>query len=251
MRILLTNDDGINAPGLQALERVARTLTDDIWIIAPELEQSGVGHSRTLNAPLRMRQLDNKRFAVNGTPTDCIVMATNQVMKATKPDLVISGINYGANLAESITTSGTVAAAIEATLFGIPAIALSQVVDNHGQPAKWSTAEQLAPEVIKQMLVHKWPANVLINVNFPDIDYTDVKGVRITTQAQRINEENLEERIDPRGKKYYWIGGDETGWDDIMGSDCNAIAENYISITPLNVNITDYPLLEEMRHWKF
>lgn len=248
MRILLTNDDGINAPGLQALERVARTLTDDIWIIAPELEQSGVGHSRTLNAPLRMRQLDNKRFAVNGTPTDCIVMATNQVMKATKPDLVISGINYGANLAESITTSGTVAAAIEATLFGIPAIALSQVVDNHGQPAKWSTAEQLAPEVIKQMLVHKWPANVLINVNFPDIDYTDVKGVRITTQAQRINEENLEERIDPRGKKYYWIGLLNFAQEHDDDSDLAAIAKHHVSLTPLCLNLTHHDTVNHLKH---
>lgn len=248
MRILLTNDDGINAPGLVALERIARTLSDDIWVIAPEAEQSGVGHSRTLNTPLRLRKISEKHYAVNGTPTDCLYMAINEVLKDHKPDLVLSGVNYGANLAESITTSGTVAATIEATLFGIPAVAFSQDVKEPGNAAKFHTAEHFGPMVLKQLLLQKFPEKVLMNINFPDAEIGDVKGMRVTHQAQRLYESNLETRTDPRGKKYYWVGLLDFNCEQDDGTDIAAIAQNYISVTPLCLDLTHHETINNLKH---
>ncbi len=166
-RLLVTNDDGINAPGLRVLERVARDISDDVWVVAPETNQSGASHSLTINRPLRIRQLSKRRFAVDGTPTDCVLLALQTVMKDDPAELVLSGVNNGGNLGEDVTYSGTVAAAMEATLFNVPAIAFSQVCQN-GQRVKWATAAQHAPEVIERLLTEGWPNDVLINVNFPD-----------------------------------------------------------------------------------
>ncbi|WP_032112643.1 5'/3'-nucleotidase SurE [Candidatus Paracaedibacter symbiosus] len=247
MRILLSNDDGILGPGLSILEKIARTLSDDVWVIAPELDQSGASHSLTLRDPLRIREISEKRFAINGTPTDCVMIGVNHLMKDVKPDVVLSGVNYGANLAEDITYSGTVAAAMEATLLGIPSIALSQVV-NYGHPAHWATAEHHAPTILKQLLNQSLASNVLININFPNIAQKEINGIRLTTQGQRQIEDELEERTDPRGKKYYWIGAINYNGMGDRGTDLEAIAHNYISVTPLTLDLTHYQTLEKLEN---
>ena len=247
MRILLSNDDGILGPGLIALEKIARTLTDDVWIVAPELDQSGSSHSLTLRDPLRIREISDKKFAINGTPTDCVLIGVNHIMKQVKPDLVLSGVNYGANLAEDITYSGTVAAAMEAVIIGIPAIAMSQVI-HYGQPAHWATSEHHAPLVLKQLLKQDLDPNVLININFPNVAPADIKGIRLTKQGQRQIEGELEERTDPRGKKYYWIGAINYNGIGERGTDLEAVAHNCISVTPLTLDLTHYQTLEKFEN---
>ena len=177
-RILIANDDGIHASGIQVLERIAKTLTDDVWVVAPENEQSGAAHSLTIARPLRIRRRDERHFSVDGTPTDAVLLAVNQILKDRKPDLVLSGVNRGGNLGEDVTYSGTVAAAMEGTLLGIRSIALSQVPDPDG-PTKWKTAEHFAPGIIKRLWSGTWPPSVLINVNFPDLPVEQVKGARV------------------------------------------------------------------------
>jgi 5'-nucleotidase len=247
MRILLSNDDGILGPGLVILEKIARVLTDDVWIVAPELDQSGASHSLTLRDPLRIREISDKKYAVNGTPTDCIMIGVNHIMKTLKPDLVLSGVNYGANLAEDITYSGTIAAAMEAVLLGIPAVAMSQVV-TYGRPAHWATAEQHAPLVLKRLLGQTLSENVLININFPNTEPTNIQGIRLTTQGQRKIDDELEERTDPRGKKYYWIGAINYNGIGERGTDLEAVAHNYISVTPLTLDLTHHQTLEKLEH---
>ena len=165
-RILVTNDDGIGAPGIKLLEKIALEITSDVWVVAPDHEKSGAGHSISMHIPIRLNQIDERHFAVTGTPTDCALMAIYEIMTDKKPTVLLSGINRGANLAEDVTYSGTIAAAMEGTLLGLPAIALSQMAE-HGHPVKWATAEHFLPEVLKRLCGAGWPANVLINVNFP------------------------------------------------------------------------------------
>lgn len=247
MRILLSNDDGILGPGLIILEKIARTFTDDVWVVAPELDQSGASHSLTLRDPLRIRKLSDKRYAVNGTPTDCVMIAVNHIMEDKKPDLVLSGVNYGANLAEDITYSGTVAAAMEAVLLGIPAVAMSQVI-NYKDAVHWATAEHHGPLILKKLLGQTFADNIFINVNFPNIAPQDVQGIRLTTQGLRQVEDALEERTDPRGKKYYWIGAINYNGVGECGSDLEAIAHNYISVTPLTLDLTHHQTLEKLKN---
>jgi len=249
MRILLSNDDGINAPGLKILEEIARTLSDDVWIAAPELDQSGASHSLTLKDPLRVRELGPKRFAINGTPTDCVMLAVCHLMKNTQPDLVLSGVNYGANLAEDVIYSGTVAAAMEGALLDIPSIAMSLVHDDT-LVANWDAVLAHAPSVLKNLLTKPWGPEVLININFPPVTQEHVKGVLITTQGERpLAEESFLKRTDPRGKPYYWvstINHNATGTPD---SDLQAVCDGYISITPLSFHLTHTPtvaILKEM-----
>ncbi len=237
-RILISNDDGIGAKGLAVLERVARQFTDDVWVVAPETEQSGAGHSLTLNSPLRLRKLDEKRWAVSGTPTDCVMMAVNKIMKDNLPTLILSGINRGGNLAEDVTYSGTVSVAMEGTLAGIPSIAMSQCI-RPDQSVKWATAEHFAPDVIKSLIAQDWPNDVLMNVNFPAFPEQDVQGICTTEQGRReMIGNNLEERTDPRGFKYYWFGlGREVGLPGHQ-QDIKAVREKWISVTPLHLNLT-------------
>lgn len=237
MRILLTNDDGIHAPGLRVLEKIAREISDDVWIFAPELDQSGASHSLTLRDPLRIREISDKKFAINGTPTDCVMVAACHILRDHPPELVLSGVNHGGNLAEDITYSGTVAAAMEAVLLGIPAVALSLMV-RHGHPAKWSTAETYAADILRKMMQIDVTENVLINVNFPDVISSSVAGIKITRQGQRKLEDNLEERVDPRGRPYYWIGAIHYSGLGEEGTDLSAIETNHISITPLSLDLT-------------
>lgn len=247
MRILLSNDDGILAPGLEVLERIARTLSNDVWIVAPELDQSGASHSLTLRDPLRIRTVGEKRFAINGTPTDCVMIGVKNILKDLKPDVVLSGVNHGENLAEDITYSGTIAAAMEATLLGIPSIALSQTVKS-GSPTLWNTAEDHAPKILKQLLSQPFAENILVNINFPNIESSKVKGIRLTKQGQRRLDDPLEERIDPRGKKYYWISAINYNGSGDNGTDLEAIAHNYISVTPLSLDLTHHHTLEKLQN---
>jgi 5'-nucleotidase len=246
-RLLVTNDDGINAPGLRVLERVARSVSDDVWVVAPETNQSGASHSLTLHRPLRIRQLSKRRFAIDGTPTDCVLLAIQIVMKDHPADLVLSGVNNGGNLGEDVTYSGTVAAAMEATLFNVPAIAFSQVCQN-GARIKWKTAEQHAPGVISRLLTEGWPNDVLINVNFPDRLAQAVEGSRATYQGKRKLGDELMERVDPRGQPYVWIGGLRCEDDLREGSDLRAVAEGFISVTPIHLDMTHHASMAGVRH---
>jgi 5'-nucleotidase len=246
MRILISNDDGVNARGLEVLERIAGALSDDVWVVAPETEQSGAGHSLTLHRPLRVRHIAERRFAVDGTPTDCVMLAINSLITGAKPTLVLAGVNRGSNVADDVTYSGTIAAAIEATMLGVPAVALSQhYTDDH--PVKWATAEGLAPGLIRRLIDAKWPADVLINVNFPDVAADAVEGVAVSRQGRHRFNNLLTERLDPRGRPYYWIGSAYGEWKDAPGSDVVAVHGGAISVTPLSLDMTHEPTSAALR----
>jgi 5'-nucleotidase len=246
LRILVTNDDGINAPGLRTLEGVAQKLSDDVWVVAPETNQSGASHSLTMHRPLRIRSVSQRRFAIDGTPTDCVLLALQIIMKDRPVDLVLSGVNQGGNLGEDVTYSGTIAAAMEATLFNVPALALSQVCQN-GHRIKWATAARFAPDIISRLISEDWPKDLLVNINFPDRIASRVRGYRVTTQGKRKLGDELSERIDPRGQPYVWIGG--LRCDDVQqeGSDLQAIAQGYVSITPIHMDMTHRPSFDRLR----
>jgi 5'-nucleotidase len=252
-RILVTNDDGIHAPGLKVLERIARTLSRDVWVVAPETEQSGAGHSLTLHSPLRMRAISSKRYAVSGTPTDCVLLAIRALFtgKKRRPDLILSGVNRGVNVAEDITYSGTVAAAMEGTLLNIPSFALSQSIDNillnHEGEVEWKTAERHAPDVIRAVTAKGWQPNTLINLNFPSVKPEAVKGVKVAWQGRRQWGEKLETRHDPRGKAYYWIGGERDRTAFTPGTDIAHVTEGYVTVTPISLDLTEYDLLENLK----
>lgn len=245
-RILVSNDDGIHGPGLEVLERVARSLSDDVWVAVPETEQSGAGHSLTLHHPLRIREAGERRFAIAGTPTDSVLLAVNHILDDRKPDLVLSGINRGANLGEDVHYSGTVAAAMEGTLLGFPSIALSQVFSSP-HPVKWQTAERYAADIIAKLMTQEWPRNVLMNVNFPDAEPDAVTAVEMTRQGKRKIGDGLVERHDPRGRPYIWIGPQRSGGDAPEGTDIEAVGRRAISITPLNVDLTDMATLQRLK----
>lgn len=246
-RILVTNDDGINAPGLKLLERVARSFSRDVWVVAPETEQSGAAHSLTLSRPLRHRRLSARRHAINGSPTDCVLFAVKQVMGGRKPDLVLSGVNRGANLGEDVTYSGTVAAAMEGTLLGVPSIAFSQVY-GRDEEIRWKTAEQFAPIVIEKLTSVSWPTDVFMNVNFPNRADDDVRGIRFVPQGRRESDYTLIGLTDPRGQRYYWIG--PPGRGDLLregDTDYHVIDEGAISVTPLHVDLTHDATLRRLQ----
>ena len=239
LRILVSNDDGINAPGLKVAEKIARALTSDVWVVAPETEQSGASHSLTLHEPLRMRKISSRRYAVRGTPTDCVILAVNQILRDEKlPDLLISGVNRGTNIGEDVTYSGTVAAAMEGTLLGIPSVALSQSYTSP-HPVKWGTAEHHGPLVMRKLLKEGWPENVLINVNFPDVIDSAVTELTVTVQGQR-DAANIfiDERIDARSVPYYWIGFRRHRGVVDPKSDMAVVWGGGISVTPLHIDLT-------------
>jgi len=246
MRILISNDDGIAAPGLKLLERIARSLTRDVWVAAPETEQSGAGHSLTLHRPLRARRISRRRFAIDGTPTDSVMLAINNLIPGRKPDLLLSGVNRGSNLADDVTYSGTIAAAFEATLLGVPAIAFSQRYAN-GHPVKWATAEHHAPGLIRRLVEIGWPDDVTINVNFPDAVADKVIGVAVCHQGRRKFGDVLTERIDPRGRPYFWIGEMRHENEDVPGTDVSAVNAGAIAVTPLHLDMTHGPTEARLR----
>jgi 5'-nucleotidase len=248
MRILVTNDDGINAPGLETCVRIASALSEDVWVLAPEFDQSGVAHSLSLNDPLRLRRLDDQRFAVRGTPTDCVIMAVRHVMKDKRPDLVLSGVNRGQNLAEDVTYSGTVAGAMEGTILGIQSIALSQVIGpTTRESPNYDTAETHAPDLIRQLLKEGIPSGVLVNVNFPDCRPSEVAAVGVSVQGRRDpGLMHIEERRDGRGNPYYWLGFTRQRSVPANGSDIWAVQNRRIAVTPLRLDMTDEPFLTRL-----
>lgn len=249
-RIVVTNDDGIHAPGLAALEKIAARLSDDVWIVAPETDQSGASHSLTLHTPLRLRQIEARRFAVLGTPTDCVSMAVKHLLKDNPPHLVLSGVNRGSNLADDLTYSGTIAAAMEGTVLGIRSIALSQAYgfDPEGErKVKWRTAEAHGPWLIAELVRFGWPDGVLLNINFPDLEPADVREVQVTRQGQR-DASNLyvDERVDARGIPYFWLGFSRRLSNPPEGTDLRAIYSGRISVTPLHLNLTQTDELDRL-----
>ena len=249
MRILVTNDDGIHAEGLAVLEQIAAQLSDDVWVVAPETDQSGVAHSLSLSNPLRLRQIEQKRFAVQGTPTDCVIMAVRSVMAEMKPDLVLSGVNRGRNTGEDVIYSGTVAGAVEGTILGIPSFAMSQAYRSRsGQPPHWDTAVRFAPDIIRRVLDAGIPRDVLININFPDCAPDDVRGIAVATQGRNRQERlQIEPRQDGRGNAYYWIAYVRMrGMPPADGSDISALADNRIAVTPLRLDMTDEPFMTKL-----
>jgi 5'-nucleotidase len=249
MRILVTNDDGINAPGLDTCAEIARALSDDVWVVAPEFDQSGVSHSLSLNDPLRMRAVDERRYAIKGTPTDCIIMGVRHILNGKGPDLILSGVNRGQNAAEDVTYSGTIAGALEGAILGIPALALSQAYSAaNRQTPHWETAIAHGPALIRKVLAEGIPRDVLVNVNFPDCAPADVKGIAVTTQGKRDQEWlRIDARHDGRGNPYYWIAfarGPRPASPN--GTDLQALSDNRISVTPLRLDMTDEPFMTRL-----
>lgn len=249
MRILLTNDDGIHAEGLMVLERIARQISDDIWVVAPESDQSGLAHSLTLNEPLRLREIDERRFALKGTPTDCVIMGVRELMPE-PPDLILSGVNSGQNAADDITYSGTVAGAMEGAMLGARSVALSQAYDFHDgkRLVRWQTAEAHAPQILRKLIATDFPPKTFINVNFPNCLPEEVKAVEITGQGAYIPHGlHMEKRHDGRGFPYYWLRFGRNVPEEREGSDIAAIAENRISVTPLKLDLTHEELRTELK----
>jgi 5'-nucleotidase len=248
MRILITNDDGINAHGLTVLEQIARELSDDVWIVAPETDQSGVSHSLSLNDPLRLRRIADRRFAVKGTPTDCVIMGVRHILQERKPDLVLSGVNHGQNVAEDVTYSGTIAGAMEGTILGVRSIALSQAYGpGNRDDIRWDCAAMHAPRIVRQLLEVGFPRHTLINLNFPNCAPEDVTGAVATVQGQRNQELlRIDERHDGRAKPYYWIAFARGKITPAEGTDLHALADRKISITPIKLDLTDNPTVTEL-----
>jgi 5'-nucleotidase len=249
MRILLTNDDGVNATGLKVLEKIAREFSDDLWIVAPAEEQSGAGHSLTLTVPVRMRTLGERRFCVVGTPTDAVMMAIAWIMKDSPPDLILSGVNRGANLGEDVTYSGTVSAAMEGALAGIPSIALSQSYSREGMgdTVPFAAAEAWADEVLRPLIGVAMPPHSLVNVNFPALPPSDIRGIRVVRQGIRdYGRLRIVERKDPRGYDYFWFGLRPVLHTPGHTTDLEAISDGYVSVTPLHLDLTHEGSLAEL-----
>jgi 5'-nucleotidase len=249
MRILLTNDDGIHAPGLGVLEEIARALSDDVWVVAPESDQSGVSHSLSLNDPLRLREIGPRHFAVRGTPTDCVIMGVRYILQDRIPALVLSGVNRGQNTAEDVTYSGTIAGAMEGTILGIASIAMSQAYGpTTRERPHWETATRHGPELIREVLAEGLPRDVLVNVNFPDCAPDEVKGIAVTAQGKRNQEMlRIEARHDGRGNPYYWLAfARGASPRPSGGTDLSAIADKRIAITPLRLDLTDEPFMTRL-----
>ena len=244
MRILISNDDGIDAPGLHALRQIAAELSDDVWVVAPEVNKSGAGHSLSLNEPLRMRKVDDRAYAVRGTPTDCVIMGVRHVLADKRPDLILSGVNRGGNLAEDVTYSGTIACAFEGTVIGIRSIALSQA---YGFEAKdnprWETAIAHGAKVIRTLIKDPGPPGILMNVNFPDRAPEKIEGIKVTTQGKRDQDLlGIDARHDTWGTPYYWLAYERRRSNAAEGTDLRAIYDGWISVTPLSMNLTDKPM---------
>lgn len=248
MKILLTNDDGINAPGLKVLETIARELSDDIWIVAPEIEQSGQSRALSLTSPVRAREVGERVWAVSGTPSDCVLLAMDRLMGG-PPDLLLSGVNRGQNMGEDTSFSGTVAAAMFGMQHGVRSVALSQATNFQARGScPWETAEAWGPKVLKPILDAEWPNDVLMNVNFPDRSPEEVGGVQYTRQGTRDHPQLFtEDRTDLRGNSYFWIGYNGKLSNPPDGTDLRAIYDGFVSVSPLRVDLTQETFLKTMR----
>jgi 5'-nucleotidase len=241
MRILLTNDDGVNAPGLKVLEAIARTLSDDIWIVAPAEENSGAGHSLTLSRPVRIRKHGDQHFSVSGTPTDSVMLGLGVLMKDKKPDLILSGVNRGANLGDDVTYSGTVSAAMEGVLAGVRSIALSQVYSKEGMgdSVPFAAAEAWGERVLRPILAMPFEPRVLININFPARAPGDVKGIKVVRQGfHDYSRGSIVKGTDPRGYDYYWFGLHGVEQTPGHDTDLEAVGDGYIAVTPMQLDLT-------------
>ncbi|MBV8688140.1 MAG: 5'/3'-nucleotidase SurE [Alphaproteobacteria bacterium] len=250
MRILLTNDDGVNATGLKVLERIARRFSDDVWIVAPAEEQSGAGHSLTLTRPVRLRRLGERRYCVTGTPTDSVMMAIAHIMKEGRPDVILSGVNRGANLGEDVTYSGTCSAAMEGALAGIPSVALSQAYmrEGMGDTVPFGAAEGWAERVLRPLLAEPMAPRTLVNVNFPAVSAERVRGIRVVRQGLRdYGRLRIEPRTDPRGYDYFWFALGSMIETPGHQTDLEAVADGFVSVTPLHLDLTHDPSLERLR----
>lgn len=237
--LLLSNDDGYTSEGLQVLADALKPL-GEVWVVAPDRENSAVSHSLTLSRPLRLTQLAPRRFSVDGTPTDCVCLGIGHLLKGRLPDLVVSGINFGANMGIDVHYSGTVSAAFEAATLGVPALAVSQVL---GEGFSFGHAARFARLLASRVLQRGLPSGTLLNVNVPA---TPPRGVRFTRLGKHRYVEGIVESVDPRGRPYYWIGGGPPVWEDIPGTDFSVIHEGLISVTPLHLDLTDGPHLDRL-----
>jgi 5'-nucleotidase len=245
MDVLCTNDDGYLATGIRVLATAARTL-GTVTMVAPDREQSATSHSLTLHNPLRARRTTNGTWIVDGTPTDCVLLAVHELLPS-HPDVCVSGVNHGSNMGEDVLYSGTVAAAMEATVMGIPAIALSYTGDRHEELEGWV---DVVRSVLEGILAHDGvPSGTLFNVNLPAVAPADVRGVRVTSLGRRRYSESITRAKDPSGREYFWIGGGVAAWQGTKESDFQAVADGYVSVTPLHLDVTNYELLEEVRGW--
>jgi 5'-nucleotidase len=240
--ILVTNDDGVYSPGIQMLAKRLREL-DEVVIVAPDRERSAAGHSMTLHRPLLIEEIRESAYSVNGTPTDCVNIAVKGLLKES-PRLVVSGINKGPNLGDDVTYSGTVAGAIEGILLGIPSFAVSLAAREN---FRFAEAAEVAFRTAVQVLDHGMPAGTLLNVNVPNLPLSEIQGTRITRLGKRIYHQMTVERVDPRGKKYYWIGGGEPDWEREEGTDLDAVDRGMISVTPLHLDFTDYASFDRLK----
>ena len=247
MRILLTNDDGIEAPGLDVLEKIATDLTDDVWVVAPETDNSGASHSLTLAEPLRMRELAKRHYAVKGTPTDCVIMGVRKLLPS-PPDLILSGVNSGSNIADDITYSGTVAGAMEGALLGIRSVAFSQAynVVEHERVVPYETGETLAPALLDRLIRLELPAGTFLNVNFPSCPADEVAGTVVTCQGKLSYNLGIEQRADGRGLPYYWLRFGRDTSELREGTDLYAVRNNFVSVTPLKLDLTAHELRDQL-----
>lgn len=249
-RILLSNDDGVDSDGLRALHQALKPL-GEVIVVAPDREQSAASHSLSLHRPLRINEVGEGWFAVDGTPTDCVNLALNGLLKNERPDILLSGINRGGNLGDDITYSGTVAAAMEATLLGLPAVALSLVYYEETEKLVYDLAKKVARASAREVLSRGLAPGVLLNINIPNISAAECRGERITRQGKRVYEEAVVEKIDPRGREYYWIGGNNLKWEDEPDTDFEAVSRGQVSITPLRLDLTDYDAMRGLETWRF
>ncbi len=233
--ILVTNDDGVYSPGIQLLAKRLREI-DTVVIVAPDRERSAAGHSMTLHRPLLIEEIKEGMYSVNGTPTDCVNIAVKGLLKET-PKLVVSGINKGPNLGDDVTYSGTVAGAIEGIILGIPAFAISLVAR---EDFRFAEAAEVAFHATNRIVQDGLPSGTLLNINVPNLPVDEIQGTLITRLGKRIYHQMTVERVDPRGKKYYWIGGGEPDWEREEGTDLDAVDRKFVSITPLHLDMTDY-----------
>jgi len=245
MRILCTNDDGYLAGGLRVLAEAAQAL-GEVAIVAPDRERSATGHSLTIHRPLRVRAAGDGAFVVDGTPTDCVILAVNELLDP-PPELVLSGVNHGANMGEDVLYSGTVAAAMEATVIGIPAVALSHTGDPEDLAPWVPLVERLLRQIVDQ---GSFPEHTLLNVNLPSLPPDEVKGVRVTRLGRRRYADAITRALDPAGREYFWIGGAVTAWSGGADADFRAVEGGYVSVTPLHLDLTNFHLLEEIRGWR-
>lgn len=244
-RILITNDDGIGAEGLAVLEEIASGFSDDVWVVAPSHEQSACSHSLTIHRPLRLNALGERRYTVDGTPTDCVLIALQHLLLDHRPQLLLSGINHGFNVADDVTYSGTLAGAMEATLFGVPAIACSQEMRDH--PLDWSLARQTLPDLLARLVKAGWAENSFVSINLPAVRAEDCTGIHVVPAGPRKIGDNLHARIDPRGRAYYWIGGLRPPEALAPETDMAVIAKGGISVTVLKLDLNDQASMDRMR----